>query len=79
MVTGNNLRLVRETITAVEDDPTTCIFFFPFFDVALRPSVIFLDDRFMPSFLLFSLLHCPYDTFDNDHGLFTAVFPFFSP
>jgi len=49
-------------------------FFFSFrlFDVALRPSDIFLDDRFM--FLLFSFPHCPYRTFDHDHGLFTAFF-----
>ena len=50
----------------VEDDRTTfdrhyCVFFFFFFfdsfDVALPPSDIFLDDRFMPSFHLFSIPH----------------------
>ena len=57
-----------------------CFFFPSLFDVALRPSDIFLDDRdhFMHSFLLFSFPHCPYDTFDNDHGLFGGFF-FFSP
>ena len=43
----------------VEDDSATCViciivFFFsppPLFDVALRPSDIFLDDSFMPSIL----------------------------
>ena len=63
----------------VEDDSMTCdscyrVIFFSLFDVALRPSYIFLDDRFMPSSLLFSYPHCHYDTFDYDHGLFTAVF-----
>ena len=50
-----------------DDDPMTCdsnrVFFFPpLFDVALRPSDIFLDDCFMPYFslLLFSSLPLRY-------------------
>jgi len=67
----------------VEDDRTTCdrhycVFFFDSFDVALPPSDIFLDDRFMPFFYLFSISHCPLSLryVQYDHGLFTTTASF---